>query len=173
MTESVFTKARILLAEHSAVLEKLRELNVVRSKNNPTGDYAEWLVSECLNLVLEKNSSKGYDATGRVDGLHYQIKGRRITSDNKSTQLGVIRNLDESDFDFLIAVIFKPDWEIAYAAKIPRHVVCKLKGNYRQHVNGFILRLPRTIFEKDPNIENITDQLRNQGNPPAIKSCQA
>ena len=34
-----------LLAAHSSVIDELRRCGIVRSKNNPTGDYAEWLVS--------------------------------------------------------------------------------------------------------------------------------
>ena len=75
-----FTELTIaeLLATHSAVLDELRHRNVIRSKNNPTGDYAEWLVSTKLGLTLETNSVKGFDATD-LHGLRYQIKGRRAT----------------------------------------------------------------------------------------------
>ncbi|MEQ1674159.1 MAG: hypothetical protein ABL865_03865 [Candidatus Nitrotoga sp.] len=69
-----------LLITHSAVLDELRHRNVIRSKNNPTGDYAKWLVSRKLGLTLETNSAKGFDATD-LQGLRYQIKGRRVTSE--------------------------------------------------------------------------------------------
>ena len=74
-----------LLATHSVILDELRHRNVIRSKNNPTGDYTEWLVSTKLNLTLETNSAKGFDATDS-HGLRYQIKGRRGTPENKSIQ---------------------------------------------------------------------------------------
>lgn len=48
-----------LLTTHSAVLDELRHRNVIRSKNNPTGDYAEWLVSTMLGLTLEKIPPRG------------------------------------------------------------------------------------------------------------------
>lgn len=91
-----------LLATHSAVLDELKRQEVIRSKNNPTGDYAEWLIQEKLGLKLTETSAKGYDATDS-NGLRYQIKARRVTHDNRSTQLGVIRNLKSADFHFLIA----------------------------------------------------------------------
>jgi hypothetical protein len=63
-----------LLAAHCAILDELRTRNILRSKNNPTGDYAEWLVPTKLGLRLENNSAKGWDATDAA-GVRYQIKG--------------------------------------------------------------------------------------------------
>ena len=147
-----------LLATHSAVLDELHRRNVIRSKNNPTGDYAEWLVSTKLDLTLEKKSAKGFDATD-PHGARYQIKGRRTTHDNKSTQLGVIRDLEENDFDFLVGVIFDANWQIRYAAKIPHQTVREL-ATFRKHVNGHIMHLRTNVFDH-PNIEDITHKLRD------------
>lgn len=146
-----------LLVTHSAVLDELRHRNVIRSKNNPTGDYAEWLVSTKLGLTLQTNSSKGFDATDS-QGLRYQIKGRRVTPDNKSTQLGVIRNLEGKDFDFLVAVIFDANWQVRYAAKIP-HQAVPLLATYRPHVNGHTMHLRPTVFDH-PSVEDLTHELR-------------
>lgn len=160
MTTPNLTKLTIseLLSAHSAVLDELRHRNVIRSKNNPTGDYAEWLVSMKLGLTLETNSAKGFDATDSL-GLRYQIKGRRITPENKSTQLCVIRNLDGKDFDFLIAVIFDKNWEVLYGAKIPHQSVLLLATS-QQHANGHIMHLRPTVFD-NPNIEDISHALRS------------
>ena len=46
-----------LLKAHGAVLDELKRRGVVRSKNNPTGDYAEWLAATRLGLKLETNSA--------------------------------------------------------------------------------------------------------------------
>lgn len=150
------TVAELLIA-HGAVLNELRHRNVIRSNNNPTGDYAEWLVSTALGLTLETNSSKGFDAIDSK-GLRYQIKSRRITSENKSTQLGVIRNLDGKDFDFLVAVIFNTDWQVRYAAKIP-HQAIPLLATYRPHVNGHTMHLRPTVFG-NPSVEDVSNELR-------------
>jgi hypothetical protein len=148
-----------LLATHSAVLDELRHRNVIRSKNNPTGDYAEWLVSTKLGLTLEANSVKGFDATDS-QGLRYQIKGRRVTPENQSTQLGVIRNLDGKDFDFLVAVIFNEDWQVRCAAKIPHQTITSLT-TYRPHVNGHIMHLRPAVFD-NPSVEDVTHVLRSK-----------
>lgn len=155
-----FTRLTIaeLLVVHGAVLDELRQRNVVRSKNNPTGDYAEWLVSTKLGLTLETNSAKGFDATDS-QGLRYQVKGRRVTPENRSTQLGVIRNLDGKDFDFLVAVVFDVNWQVRYAAKIP-HQTVPLLATFRPHVNGHIIHLRPAVFG-NPDVEDISRILRD------------
>ena len=130
---------------------------MIRSKNNPTGDYAEWLVSTKLGLALEKNSAKGFDAIDS-QGRRYQIKGRRITNKNKSTQLGVIRNLDSKYFDFLVAVIFDANWQVCYAAKIP-HQAVYLLAKYHSHVNGHIMHLRPSVFDNE-SVEDVSHELR-------------
>ena len=146
-----------LLGVHSAVLSELKRRGVVRSKYNPTGDYAEWLVSEKLGLVLKTNSAKGFDATDQR-GLRYQIKGRRVTTDNPSTQLGVIRNLENADFDFLVGLIFDEDWRILRSAKMPHGTVSSL-ATFRAHQNGHIMHLRPSVFAV-AGVEDITDSLR-------------
>jgi hypothetical protein len=147
-----------LLSTHSVVMDELRNRNVIRSMNNPTGDYAEWLVSTKLGLILETNSAKGFDATDS-QGLRYQIKGRRITPKNTSTQLGVIRNIKGNDFDFLVGVIFDANWQVRYAAKIPYQVVTKL-AKFSTHQNGHIMHLRLTVFDNSC-VDDISHKLRS------------
>ena len=146
-----------LLEAHSAVLAELRNRGVLRSSNNPTGDYTEWLVAEGLGLRLNKNSEKGYDATD-ADGVKYQIKGRKLSPSNSSTQLGVIRDLDKQEFDFLIAVVFETDWQVKCAVKIP-HAVLEGLAKHRKHVNGHVLHVRPSLFEI-PRVEDVTSVLR-------------
>ena len=145
-----------LLTTHSAILSELEQRGVLRSKNNPTGDYGEWLVSNALGFKLAGNSAKGYDATDEL-GLKYQIKCRRVTPSNSSTQLSVIRNLECGDFDFLIAVIFDERWEVMRAAKIPHSSIQKI-ASYREHVNGHVMHLRPSVFA-EAVVENIADKL--------------
>jgi hypothetical protein len=147
-----------LLAVHSAVIDELRLRKVLRSKNNPVGDYAEWLVAEKLSLTLAHNSVKGYDAIDR-QGIKYQIKSRRVTAGNRSSLLGVIRNLDDCDFDFLVAVIFDEAWNVKYAAKIAHSVITEI-ATFRTHVNGHTMTLRESSFI-NPRITSITDVLRS------------
>ena len=148
-----------LLRLQADVLRVLKARGTTRSTNNPVADYAEGLVAKGLGLELVSKSNRGYDATDPATGDRYEIKSRRITSHNKSTQLGALRNLGQAPFDFLVAVIFNEDFSLAYAAKIPREVVVE-KSKFIAHTNSHKCMLPRSIF-KDERIENITGRLAN------------
>jgi hypothetical protein len=146
-----------LLVLQAKILKVLKERGTTRSTNNPVADYAEGLVAKALGLELVSQSNRGYDATDRRTGERYEIKSRRITSHNKSTQLGALRNLDKEPFDFLVALIFHEDFSVAYAAKIPRLVVIE-RSKYIAHTNSHKCMLPRSIF-KDARVEDITTRL--------------
>ena len=138
-------KALKLLRDYSKAMDALLEAGIVRTRNNPVGDYAEWVVKEELNLKLEKNSKSGYDATDKK-GIRYQIKGRRVTSKNKSRQLGVIRDLNEKKFDFLVAVIFDEQFNVIEAYKIP-HKIIKNHSKYSEHQHGHLVHLKGEILK--------------------------
>ena len=96
-----------LLRLNSDTLLELKKKGLIRTANNPVADYAEWLVAEAFGYDLMANSFSSYDAIDRRSKKRYQVKSRRLKKDNKSNQLGVIRNLDKQGFDFLDAVILK------------------------------------------------------------------
>jgi hypothetical protein len=52
-----------LLALHAQIGEELRERGVVRSANNPTGDFAEYLFCAAFGWQQAPNSERGFDAT--------------------------------------------------------------------------------------------------------------
>jgi len=137
-----------LLQLYGTLMEELRKRKLVRSSNNPVSDYAEKIVCEELNLSLTGKSSKGYDAIDENTGIRYQIKARRLTSYNRSRQLGVIRNLDQRLFDFLIAVIFNESFEPVEIWKIPRKIIPKY-ARYSKHQNGHILVLTGKVLEDE------------------------
>lgn len=143
-----------LLRLQSSVVDELKRRQVVRTKNNPLGDYTEWLVAKGLNLKLATNSSAGYDGIDE-NGLKIQIKGRRITPDNKSRQLSAIRNYEVVDFDYLAAVIFDENYNIIDAVLIPHEVIGDY-ATYRSHVNAHILILKGPILT-DPRVRCIKE----------------
>lgn len=153
-----------LLLLYDAVLERLRELEVVRSSNNPVSDYAELLVTQALDLDLAPQSVAGYDARS-VDGLRYQIKGRRPTKHNPSRQLGAIRGLGTPGaepahwpFDFLVGVLFYPDFSVWRAASIPV-VDVRALSRWTQHVNAWRFMLRDSVWEV-PGVVDVTEQVR-------------
>lgn len=141
MDLATFT-TRELLNLQAVVIGELRNRGILRTKNNPVGDYAEWLVSSALNLKLAKNSAAGHDAESD-SGRKFQIKARRVTADNRSRQLGVIRNLEKMDFDELVAVIFDESYEVVVAVSIP-HVVIADYSIYRRMLTAIYDRFFRS-----------------------------
>ncbi|MEN5206220.1 hypothetical protein ABE473_17400 [Stenotrophomonas sp. TWI700] len=147
---------RQLLELHCTVMDALRKRGVIRSSNNPVADYTETLVARALNATLASGSQAGFDAVGQ-DGTRYQIKGRRLTAANKSTQLSALRNLSSGPFDQLAAVAFNSNLIVEYAALIPLHVVQRL-GRYRAHTNSHTLYFRRALFE-EPGVIDITSRI--------------
>ncbi|MGI2056161.1 DUF6998 domain-containing protein [Shewanella baltica] len=114
---------------------------MVRTKNNPLGDYTEWLVGKALDLELQTNSKAGYDGIDR-NGVRVQIKGRRVTPDNKSRQLSAICKYDEKDFDEFAAIIYDENFDVIEAVLIPHEVVGEYSGKLLMMEAAAILPMP-------------------------------
>ena len=142
-----------LLGCFADVMDELKARDVVRSYNIPTGDYAEWLVCQRLGLTPVKKSTKGYDATD-PKGRRYQIKSRRIHPANASKQLSFIRNLNESEFQYLIIVIFDKYFHVTEAYKVP-HEIIGSHARYSSHVKAHILHAQGDLL-KASGVEDIT-----------------
>ena len=143
-----------LLRTHSAVITELTRRGVVKTRNNPVGDYTEWLVCNRLGLRVEGNSRAAFDAVDPV-GTKFQIKGRQ--SSNKSVQFSTIRNLEQQGFDFLIAVKFDDYFSVRLAVKIPHFAVSKM-ARYQDYVNGHNLILTDGAAQQN-GVEDITHLL--------------
>ena len=148
-----------LLQLQSSIINELKRRKIVRTKNNPLGDYAEWLVAKGLGLDLATNSSAGYDGIDS-EGVKIQIKARRVTPENKSRQLSALRNLEGKDFDQLAAVIFDENYEIIDAVLMSYEVVVEY-AKYREHVNAHILHLKGSILADD-RVMNIRKLIVNE-----------
>lgn len=147
-----------LLRLQSSVIHELLHRGVVRTQNNPLGDYTEWLVSKALDLKLQSNSKAGYDGIDS-DGVRYQIKGRRVTQKNNSRQLSAIRKYEEKDFDVLVAVIYDQHFNVIEALYFPHEVVADY-ATYRSHVNAHILTLKGAILH-DPRVTSLMSKLNS------------
>lgn len=145
-----------LLQLQASITTELKNRGVVRTQNNPLGDYTEWLVSKALGLELQTNSKAGYDGINE-SGVRVQIKGRRVTPTNNSRQLSAIRKYDEKDFDQLAAVIYDENFNVIEALLIPHEVVGEY-ASYREHVNAHILILKGPILN-DPRVQNIKQKI--------------
>ena len=143
-----------LLQTHSAVIAELRRRGVVKTKNNPIGDYTEWLVCNRLGFQVKGNSQRAFDAID-LQGIRYQIKGR--CSDANSVRFSAIRNLEQHGFDFVIAVIFNDDYSVRLAAMVSHDSVPAL-ARYQAHTNSHNLILTKTAVEKD-GVQDISQLL--------------
>ncbi|MGE0006732.1 MAG: hypothetical protein AB7S92_14195 [Parvibaculaceae bacterium] len=103
---------------HVDLLAELRRRDVVRSANNPTGDYGELLFSRAFGWTLNINSSADADAVDG-EGLRHQIKCRRLGTPRGSRQLGFIRRLPERPFDRLAAVLLDDRFPCCAARSFP------------------------------------------------------
>ena len=86
-----------LLQTHGNVIEKLVSLGVVKTRNNPIGDYTEWLVRRRMSLKEAPANQKGFDAIDD-NGNRYQIKGKR--EEGTSVQFSPVRDLEKRHFVF-------------------------------------------------------------------------
>ena len=128
---------RELFSVYASVMDQLRQRGVVQSSNNPVADYCESLVARTLKLKRLRRSNKGCDAISESDGKKYEIKGRRITKRNPSTQLSVIRDLDSCHFDYLVGVLFDGNFGVTHAYCIPYDVVKDAAGDRHDRVQSW------------------------------------
>jgi hypothetical protein len=146
-----------LLANFGSILEELRRRNICRSENIPTGDLAEYLSCKALGLTLAGNSTKGYDAVDS-EGKKYQIKGRRVTSKNKSRQLSAIREIEGGHFDYLICVFFDSKFQIHFAYRFTVKA-CIFHAKFDARTNSYTLFADENIIQRD-DTDDYTNLLR-------------
>lgn len=94
---------------------------MVRSSNAPTGDVAEWLVSEATGGELAPKAQKGWDVK-TSDGKRLQVKARFVSDPPTAgqRQLSAFRSFD---FDYLIVVLLDDHRPVWRATKLSRAVV--------------------------------------------------
>jgi hypothetical protein len=146
-----------LLALHARVSEELRERRLTRSSNNPTGDLSEYMFCIAFGWNRTGNSNAHVDAVDS-EGNRYQIKGRRVTRQNKSRQLSAIRDLGASHFDFLAGVLFAEDYCVMRAAIIPRAVIVE-RASFVERTNSHRFLLRDEVWDA-PGVRDVTARLR-------------
>lgn len=138
---------------YSQLIKELRHRKILRTSNNPAGDYAEYLCTKAFKWILAPKGSKGFDAYFKR--TRYEIKSRRITSENKTRYITGIRDIEGEHFHYLAVVVFNENFSINEAYLIPRIVVVN-KSKLIRHTNS------RTLILTDEVIglaKNITKEL--------------
>jgi hypothetical protein len=146
-----------LLVLGADATDELRHRRIVRTANNPIGDFAEYLFCRAFGWKLADNAERDADAIGS-DGKRYQIKARRLGGNAGDRQLSALRNLPNQGFDKLAAVLFDKRFGIVRAAIIPHSLVLK-NSTHQRHTNSwrFILRDEVWLW---PGVEDVTKPLR-------------
>lgn len=139
-------------------LEELRAREILRTANNPTGDYGEHLFCRAFGWSQEANSKSGFDARDAA-GTRIQIKARRLHRRNPSRQLSAIRNIEHRPFDILAGVLFARDYTVHRAALIPFDLVAA-HVRRSNHTNSALFFLRDEVWSWD-GVHDVTAQLRS------------
>jgi len=140
-----------LMRLYGQILDVLGDREVVRTRNAPTGDYAEWLVAKATGGFLAGRSEKSWDVCTKskadqhrrgskkcaTNGVHLQVKARVVSDKESQPALSPFRSWM---FDALVIVLFSDTYDVLRVAKIPCSVVKTARGRYwSRHVNGNVV----------------------------------
>jgi hypothetical protein len=132
-------------------MRMLRVRDLVRTANTPVGDYAERICCDRFKLERKGFAEKSIDAVD-AKGIRYQIKGRRLTPENRSRQLSPIRDIEKNPFDVLLAVFFNEDLDVQEIWSIPCEVVKEASFVARTNSTRFVLTKKR---QNDPRVRRL------------------
>jgi len=132
-------------------MRAMRDRGLVRTANTPVGDYAERVCCSRFNLDRAGFSEKSIDAIDE-HGVRYQIKGRRLTPENRSRQLGAMRDVADGPFDVLLAVFFDEDLNVEEIWSVPCEVVKEAAFVARTNSTRFVLTRER---RRDPRVRRL------------------
>lgn len=132
-------------------MRMLRVRDLVRTANTPVGDYAERICCDRFKLERKGFAEKSIDAVD-AKGIRYQIKGRRLTPENRSRQLSPIRDIEKNPFDVLLAVFFNEDLDVQEIWSIPCEVVKEASFVARTNSTRFVLTRAR---RNDPRVRQL------------------
>ena len=146
-----------LFSFYQAILSELKSRGVIRTKNAPAGDYAEYLVATALGGELAPNSEKSWDVLGN-DGEKLQVKARVVSDPAEPGQLQ-LSPFRSFGFDSAVIVLLSAtDYAVSRASKVPRYVV-ESSVKHRDHVNGNVL-FARPEIMGHPSAVDLTADLR-------------
>ena len=121
ITPAILLASQEKLRQIQELHDELKALGVLRTDNQPTGDYAESWASVHLNLTLEKASAKSHDAID-ADGRRVQIKSSRKFGQS-SIISSAIHHLHEDPFDYVIVILMNKYYVVKEVLRIPRNVI--------------------------------------------------
>lgn len=146
---------RQLLQLYSGILDELVSREVIRSRNAPLGDLAEWLVARAYDGQLAPPSAKSWDV--EAHGRRLQVKARLIAEgDRRSHSYSVFRSYD---FDECIFLIFDAHtYDVVQAVEISRASVETL-AQETAWVKGFRIGTKVNLLDV-PGAIDVSSQMR-------------
>ena len=176
---------RDLLATHEAVLADLRKRGIVRTNDEPAGQYAEWLAHQAFGGMLEPNSTGSRDLA-TPDGRRLQVKCRVLRNGSvDERQLSPFRGFE---FDEALVILFDPAYEVTRASLLTKEQVMRL-ARWQPHVNGRVLIARDAVLALGTDVRrrlragarggriDVTDHARHRGlspfPPEAGRPCDA
>lgn len=151
-----------LLRLYASILDELARRQVVRTRNAPAGDYAEYLVSIALDGKLEPNSNRSWDVT-TGSGKRVQVKSRVVGPlTAQSATFSVLRSFD---FDECIFIKFdQGTYGVMSAVGLPAQSVQAI-ARFRSHVRGSSVRIGQNLLALD-GARDLTDLVRTAASSP-------
>lgn len=124
-----------LFTFYGHILDELEEREVVRTRNQPLGDYAEWLTWQALAGKQSTNKAeKAYDVTadlsadllagtgpdsGGHDGARIQVKSRSVSPKPRAGQLQT-SPFHADGYDYLALVLHEAsEYAVRQAVRLP------------------------------------------------------
>jgi hypothetical protein len=166
-----------LFTLYGSILDELTRRDVVRTRNQPLGDYSEWLVWHALSGQQSANrSEKSFDITadlsaellaglGPQDGGHrgarIQVKARAVSPTPKHHQLQT-SPFHAHGFDYLALVLHEEsDFSIRRAVLLPTAAaLAHAKPASARRDDVLRLRMTSAVMG-DPTAVDITERLQS------------
>jgi hypothetical protein len=124
-----------LLGRYAAILQELRRRGVVRTRNAPLGDYAEYLAARVYEGELAANSVKSYDLLA-ADKRRVQVKARAIGPNARSG--AVFSPFRSFDFDVAVLIAFDGStYDVLWAREVPPADI-EAASRFSRHINGHL-----------------------------------
>lgn len=144
-----------LLRVHRWTLRRLKALGVIRSFNQPQGEWAEMLVKEAYNGELAAKSNAGYDVIDEHK-KRLEVKTRVLEEDTTSLMVSDFRKFN---FDKLVLVQLNgDDLRVKRAVMLSVNKVKKIVGwDKDKEKNRYRMRADDATMRKG---KKVTDSLQ-------------
>lgn len=140
---------RELLRDWAAIMQVLREREVIRTNNNPIGDIAEGIVHQHYGGERGSFSQAGWDVQTDT-GERLQVKALRRMPGSRRRNQSPIR---DRDYDAVIVVVFDENFAIERGLRLSRDLVERL-FEHKPYVNGRIITVTNALIA-NPEVEQI------------------